>query len=216
MEFQIRNPTKKDLADIINICYRTGWNGEDLTGTGKFNDKKLFGYLFCSYYPLYEPEHSFIAIDKQNNNVVGYILGTPNTVKQEKSFKTKMSPRIMLRTFLLSSWKYHESFSFIMRLRKNIGSNTTPKDFLDTFPAHLHIDILPEYQKKGIGSALIKKFEYHMIELSIKGIHLGTSSKNVKALPFYKKHGYNIYAEHEGSLWANDDDNKGITFIKKL
>ncbi|MGV9199133.1 MAG: hypothetical protein ACOC4M_09855 [Promethearchaeia archaeon] len=43
------------------------------------------------------------------------------------------------------------------------------------YTAHLHIDILEQYQRKGIGSCLIKRFEHHLISREIKGVCLGTS-----------------------------------------
>ena len=57
----IRKCRKSDLAGIRNVCYKTGYMGED--ASGHFFDKTLFGFLNCCYYCKYEPEHCFVAED---------------------------------------------------------------------------------------------------------------------------------------------------------
>lgn len=71
---EVRQCVKEDAKEVLDICYRTGYMGEDLMGKDIFNDKILFGYLFCDYYSKYEPRNCFIAMDIENGNrIVGYI-----------------------------------------------------------------------------------------------------------------------------------------------
>jgi len=213
----IRQCLKTDQRGILNICYRTGYMGEDLTEKNLFNDKKLFGYLFCLYYPRYEPEHGFVAVDtKRDNKIVGYILGSDDSVRQSKLFRRKMVPKIALRLFLYTSWRYRESYRAVNSFRRADSQENEPENLNEEFPAHLHIDILPEYQRKGIGSELISSFEQHMKDLGVPGIHLGTSNYNEKAIPFYEKHGYRIISEEEGTFWPDVTNFKGLIFAKKL
>ena len=74
----IRKCRKSDAKDIMHVCYKTGYMGEDVTDY--FKDKKLFGLLFCLYYPKYATEYCFVAVDK--GRVVGYILGHPDTERR--------------------------------------------------------------------------------------------------------------------------------------
>ncbi|MFX1535472.1 MAG: GNAT family N-acetyltransferase [Promethearchaeota archaeon] len=216
-DIQIRQCQKKDQSGILNICYRTGYMGEDLTGRNFFNDKILFGYLFCLYYPRYEPEHCFVAVDsKQDNKIVGYILGSDDSEKQGKLFRRKMIPKIALRLFFYTSWRFPESYRAVNSFRRADSQENKLNNLNEEFPAHLHIDILPEYQRKGVGSELIRIFEQHMTDLGVPGVHLGTSNYNEKAIPFYKKHGYRIIFEEEGIFWSDVENFKGIIFAKKL
>ena len=50
----IRKCEKKDEKEILNICYSTGYMGEEMKSTNEFNDVELFGYIFCYYYIWYE------------------------------------------------------------------------------------------------------------------------------------------------------------------
>jgi ribosomal protein S18 acetylase RimI-like enzyme len=186
--------------------------GEDLTGRGLFDDQKLFGYLFCLYYPIYEPQNCFIAVDKDTGQLIGYIIGTDDSEHQYKQFRRKMIPRIVLRLLSITWWKYPESYR-IVRYLQTFGKEIPIEK---EYPAHLHINILPEYQRKGIGSRMIERFEKQMLNSGVTGIHLGTSSRNVKAIPFYEKHGYRIIKEQKGSIWPDESDIRSLFFAKNL
>ncbi|MFX0061438.1 MAG: GNAT family N-acetyltransferase [Candidatus Hermodarchaeota archaeon] len=67
-----------------------------------------------------------------------------------------------------------------------------------------------------VGSELIRTFEQHMNDLGVSGIHLGTSNYNEKAISFYKKHGYRIISEEEGSFWPDVTNFTSLIFAKKL
>ncbi len=207
----IRKCRKADAKGIMNVCFKTGYMGED--ATGHFSDVKLFGLLFCLYYPRYEREHSFVAED--NREIVGYILGSPDSELQERLFLAKIGWRIPIRLFFVTSWRYFQDIKTILHFirlpRSNPNFNINKK-----YPAHLHIDILEKYQRKGIGSKLMDKFETHMRKLGVKGIHLGTSEGNYKAVPFYKKKGYKIIHRDKMGMWPDAPEKRGLLFAKKL
>lgn len=216
-QINIRHYQQTDAEDVLHIAYRTGYMGEDLTGKHIFNDKTLFGYLFCLYYLLYEQEHCFLAVDEENENkVVGYVLGTCDSRKQERRFAMTMVGRIVLRSMLHTIWKHPESVQAVLFLLKNIGKTRTPPHLYEDYPAHLHINVLPEYQQYGIGSQLLRTFEEHLRDKGVSGIHLRTSSHNRKAIPFYYKKGYHLLSEEKIWLWKNRNDTRILIFAKKL
>ena len=187
----IRNFVKQDEAGILNVCYHTGFLGEDLQDKNVFNDIKLFGYLFCIYYLRYEMENCFVAEDTNTNKVVGYIIGTMNSKKQKRLFLVRMSGRILLRVLAYTWWKYPETFKTILFFIKNGSSTRHPRSLLNEYPAHLHINTLAKYQHMGIGSNLLKEFEKQAKESHVIGIHLETTDMNFKAVPFgAKRHMY--------------------------
>ncbi|MGD8192364.1 GNAT family N-acetyltransferase [Brevibacillus ginsengisoli] len=213
----IRNYRKTDEEEVLNIGYRTGYMGEDLTEKQIFNDKRLFGYLFCLYYTFYEEENCFVAVDESNGNkVVGYVLGTNDSRRQEIRFALTMAWRIVLRLTLYTIWKHPESFQSVIFLLRNIGQNRVPDNLYEQYPAHLHINVLPEYQSFGIGSLLISQFEKHLQGQRVPGVHLRTSNNNQKAIPFYHKKGYSLLYEEKVWLWKNTTDTKILIFAKKL
>ena len=212
----IRNCIKQDEIGILNICYHTGFLGEDLEDKDIFKDIKLFGYLFCIYYLHYEIENCFVAEDITTNKIVGYIIGTMNTKKQRNLFLLRMGGRIFVRILTYTWWKYPETFKTILFFIKNAGPNSHTENLYDKFPAHFHINTSPQYQHMGIGSKLIKRFEKHAKENQIKGIHLETTNMNFKAIPFYSKNEYAIIYKNKSVLWEGINDSSSMIFCKKL
>ena len=68
------------------------------------------------------------------------------------------------------------------------------------YPAHLHIDILPRAQKKGIGLKMMNHFIKYLGKQNVKGLHLGVDIKNDSAIRFYKKYGLITLEEKIDSL----------------
>lgn len=216
-DISIEKCKPQDLEAISEICYSTGYMGEDLSGRGIFEDRTLFCYLFCDYYPVFESSHCFVAVDRDSGNrIVGYIIGTDNTYRQLKNYILRFSMRIVLRMLFITPWKYPESFRAVCFMAVNGlrhgGKSFSSKDF----PAHFHINILPQYQRFGIGSRLISTFESHLSEIGIKGVHLTTSNRNYKAIPFYEGRGYNLAYTSASKVWAGVDGYKSMIFVKKL
>ena len=54
------------------------------------------------------------------------------------------------------------------------------------------IDVDPKTQRKGIGTALIKSAEERLRKAGCKSVLLETAVDNLKALSFYKNHGYSV------------------------
>lgn len=110
----IRDYQRKDEAAVQEITYRTGFQGEDLTDRGFFDDKRLFFLIFIYYYARYEPEHFFVAVDSGNDAVVGFICGTTDTAAQQTRFQKAVIPRIALRAFLFTTWRYPRTFKTLL------------------------------------------------------------------------------------------------------
>ncbi len=217
----IRNYRKRDEAAIEEITYETGFQGEGLGGRDFFDDKRLFYMIFIAYYPRYESEHFFVAVDAAaaGEKVVGFIGGTPDTAAQERGFRRRMAWRIPLRLFLFTSWRYPRTFKHtlaLFKMREGMPGGEKAAQIHRRYPAHLHINLLPGYQGQGIGSRLMQRFEAHLVDLGVPGLHLVTSNHNRKAVPFYKKLGFTMIHESEVLPHPIHDDLRLLTFAKQL
>jgi len=215
----IRPYQPQDQAALEEITYRTGYQGEDLTGRGFFDDQRLFFLIFIYYYPRYEPQHCFVAVDTRTDAVVGFICGTPDTARQRARFQKKIVPRIALRALLYTTWRYPRTFKALMgmlRLWREVEDRESAAAIPADYPAHLHIDLLAEYQSMGIGTHLMRRFEAHMSSLDVAGIHLQTSNYNHKAVPFYHKMGFELIKETPVQSHPAFDNLSLLTFAKKL
>jgi len=100
---------------------------------------------------------------------------------QEARYDRLMNWRIYLRGFLLTSWRYPQTFRTLWQMRqmRPAPDQGGRVDVETHYPAHLHINVLPEYHGRGVGSQLIKRFEEYLVSLGVRGVHLGTSNHNL-------------------------------------
>ncbi|MGO9412050.1 MAG: GNAT family N-acetyltransferase [Spirochaetia bacterium] len=205
---------REDRPEVTNILHRTGFLGEDLHGRGLFNDRRLFALFNTECYLRYHAENAFVAFDASDGRVIGYIIGAADSRIHDKLFARRMRWRITLRMFLVSWWRHPESFRQALAwsgARGGIGEK-----YYDDYPAHLHINILPGYQRMGIGESLMGLFEQRMSGIGVAGIHLVTSNRNLKALPFYRKIGYTMLEQRPGTSWRGLEGHIAIVFAKRI
>ncbi|MCG3252416.1 MAG: GNAT family N-acetyltransferase [Candidatus Heimdallarchaeota archaeon] len=183
MSVEIRKLEKKDEEALIDICFVTG----DPFLKKNFPNSYLFALFWCLYYVWYEESNCFVAFDVKTKKVVGYILSTLNTEKQEGDFKQKMTPLIKqkMKDLKMRSIRARLVTYFIV----NRPQSKRRKRFLKEYPAHLHIDILPAFQRQGIGHRLMNALEKNLKEKGVRGFHLEVGTKNELGISFYEKYG---------------------------
>ncbi|RPA86486.1 hypothetical protein BJ508DRAFT_301848 [Ascobolus immersus RN42] len=145
-----------------------------------------------------DPEHP-------KGKPIGYIIGTLNTRRFIAEYRDSYLPTI------LASRRYGPSPVEADALEKYIAEKGVGEDvkwiyqtlytpegmetvLLDEgLTAHLHIDILPEYQGKGYGVGLLKAYEQSVQEAvgteGLRGYHLGMDERNDRAGRWYGKMG---------------------------
>jgi GNAT superfamily N-acetyltransferase len=192
MNFSIRSYQKSDYAKLYEICLKTGDSGSDASNI--YNDPLLLGHLYVAPYVVFHPELAFIIT---NNNIpIGYIVGTSDSEKFYQVTEQKWFPPLREK-YPFPKENDNSSDARIIRL---IHKGHPPKSELLDYPAHLHIDILPEGQGHGLGKELIHIFAEKLKELEIKALHLEVGKKNKNAQIFYEKVGFQIIKEYEYSI----------------
>jgi ribosomal protein S18 acetylase RimI-like enzyme len=173
----IRTARLEDEPDLIEICH--------ITGNTRV-EPYLFGLRWCLDYLWHDTENCFVAVDLRTNEVVGYIIGTLDSVAQVKRFNAVMLPRIKRHFKHIRNKTIHD-FSFYLTNRF-INQGALNESFAE-YPAHLHINLLPEYQRGGIGGQLLSAYEDNLREKHIPGYHLGVAASNQGGISFYRKQG---------------------------
>lgn len=89
---------------------------------------------------------------------------------------------------------------------------------LQRYPAHLHIDILPEYQRRGYGSLMINTFLEAVKSRGANGVHLDMVQHNVTGRAFYEKIGFQICPEvlDDGSSGQTGVNGIVVTLVKTI
>jgi ribosomal protein S18 acetylase RimI-like enzyme len=64
------------------------------------------------------------------------------------------------------------------------------KEELQSWPAHFHINVLPQYQRQHIGSHLVNTFCNNLATATSGAVHVSTRLSNERALTFFEKLGF--------------------------
>lgn len=150
---------------VQRVCYDTT--------TPFFKDKKpLLFLLYCDYYI---EEDAITLVAKQQDEVVGYVMAA-KADSFLKNFKAKYLPKIKAL-----SWRGY------LEAKSNIN---VVKKYAKKYDYHLHIDILEQYQRQGIGHLLIDELVKKLKDIDAKGVFLVVNSSNKKGVGFYEKYGF--------------------------
>ncbi len=198
----IRNALFSDLPYLYEICLKTGADGAD--ATAEFSDPWLLGQYYAAPYLVYNSRFCLIA--EKDHVPQGYLVGTDNTAQFNQWFEKIWLPPIRHRYPDNPADRKHTASkrekAMISQLHRPVWTPVaTTEPWITSYPAHLHIDLLPDLQRQGIGSSLIEEFFRQLALAQCTGAHLGVSIKNTGAISFYKKTGFIVLAEDsEGKI----------------
>jgi ribosomal protein S18 acetylase RimI-like enzyme len=191
-KIEIRSYQPSDLESVYKICLLTGNSGKDATDI--YKDPKLLGHFYAAPYAVLEPELTFIVT--LNGQPSGYILGTKNSEGFRKRSESEWFPNLR-EQYPLPKEDDISADANIIRL---IHKGYILKKELADYSAHLHIDLLPNIQGKGLGKKVMLTFIDKLRELKVSSLHLEVGKKNLGAIDFYKKMGFREIIEYEHSI----------------
>ena len=183
--YRLRPARRADLPGLYAVCLKTGDSGKD--GTALHDDPSLLGKYFVGPYVVLEPDLAFTL--EGPTGPVGYLLGALDTPSFNRRCENEwLSP---LRNAVrnpgndLTAW--HDS-DWVRRLIHVPEFTFTPA--LHPFPAHVHIDLLPEARGHGFGRRMMQFLMARMAARGAKGLHLSVSPSNAGGQAFYNKLGF--------------------------
>lgn len=183
----IRKARKSDLKDVEYICRMTAGS------LARTNDSigEATAKAFSTYYIRECTDTCFVLADDEDK-AVGYILCEPDYKRFRKIFRKVDVP--VIKT---------------IHKKDGVGAWFLPIPYTiwgRKYPAHLHIDILDDYQNQGYGSLLIEALLNELKSRNIKGVMLTVSSNNNGAIRFYKRFGFHtvICVKSMGTVMAKN------------
>lgn len=196
-EIEIRPVRAGDIGALYEIALKTGANGGDATALHA--DPRLVGHVYAAPYALFAPECAFVAEDGQGTG--GYILGALDTRGFEARLEADWWPR--LRGQYADPALPHERWNADERMAHLIHHPLrVPSRILGRYPSHLHINLLPHLQGRGVGWTLMDRFLARMKELGSPGVHLGVGAPNVRGRAFYQAYGFTVLEEDAQTVWC--------------
>jgi len=184
----IRKYGPEDRAAVRKICYDTGLMGDPIDPY--FGCIELFADYWMTYYTDHEPESAFVA--ELDGRVIGYLVGCRDTSAQQRVQKKEVMPMIYRKFFTFGYKVDRRFFSFMRRYLRSLWRNEFLDEPITDYPAHLHMNMAEGCRSGGIGSRLLAAYLDYLRRNNVRGLHLGTTSHNKLAVPFYKKRGFRL------------------------
>ncbi len=169
--YSIRKYKPSDKERLRYICKET------TDASNKKNSALLesIPIIFNDYFTEYEPDNIFVAADSEDIPV-GYVICASDIGLFRQKMLSEYAKRV-LNTY---------SRSLPLLLATVIAVFITDK----RYRIHLHIDLLPETQRQGLGTQLIDNLCSHLKTKGIKNVSVITVSKMSMGYRFYTKYGF--------------------------
>jgi len=181
----IRPYRPEDRAALYDICVSTAYEGGDSREICP--DLELMPSIFAAPYAVLEPELAFVVDD--GRRAVGYVLAAADTETFVKRYRAEWLPTLTDR--YPQPTQPPTSFSEAM-----IDLMHRPERMLVTelaqYPAHLHIDLLPDYQRAGHGRALMEQLLTALRRARVDAVYLAMVTANTAARAFYDRLGFHV------------------------
>lgn len=184
-----------ELSEIYDVCVRTAAAGGD--ARGRYSSDDLMPDLFAGPYLALAPELAFVLHD--DTRVVGYVLGTADTPAFVNAYRQQWLPRLAGRYPTPPDPPVTDE-------QRLLAAGLNPQGLLlpelTPYPAHLHIDLLPDQQGHGYGRQLITTFLAAVAAAGTDAVHLGMDPSNGGARAFYLRLGFHpIPVSRPGTLY---------------
>ena len=181
MEPFIRKYKAEDRENLRFICRETA-GGIFRKRESLLNSVPI---LYNDYFTENEPQNIFV-VDDGNGRAVGYIICCSDVKKFRKLLVKEYIPRAVKSDIGMFPACMAYLGSMILEGRKN--------------GVHLHIDILPDFQRMGFGSELIDILRAHLYKNGISALSVNTIDRKSSAYKFYIKYGFKENLHYAGDL----------------
>lgn len=169
----IRKMRPEDLKDVEYVCRMTA---------GPVCQKDpVLGYriarMFSTYYVRECHDTCFVLVD-DSDKAVGYVLCEPDYKRFSEIYRKVDVPEIkkLDKESGKKAWLFPIPYNFFGR----------------RYPAHLHIDILEEYQSQGYGAKLMDALFTELKARNVRGVMLQADINNKGAIRFYSRLGFKM------------------------
>ncbi len=177
----IRTLTPADLP-AIRVVSRKASLHQDRTP----EQWALAALKYVDYYPCHAGDTS-LALELEDGSFAGYVLCAPDADAYFQTLEQEYRPQI--ETLSPGSYApFLEAQSYI-------------REFAREYPAHLHINVVPEAQNLRAGSRLMQALLKRLKEKGIPGVCLGVDSSRKQAVHFYEKNGFTVLRDAGDTLF---------------
>jgi GNAT superfamily N-acetyltransferase len=195
---KVRGVNAADKDALCAISLATGFAGKDASHL--YRDGTLIGQIYSAPYAFLEPDLALVAED--HDGVAGFVVGVVDTLEWEKRLDREWWPRLREQYARPagppSEWSPDER-----RIEMIHSPERVPRSVSCVFPAHVHLNLLPRLQGRGIGSELLRHWFSLTERRGSVATHVGVNRENARASKFWARSGFlPLEVEHGASRTA--------------
>ena len=191
----IRSFKVADLNALYAISLATGHEGGDASHL--YKDGRLVGHIYAAPYALLEPDFALVVND--DYGVAGFALGTPDTAAWTQRLESEWWPSLRA---------IYEDPGDISLLERSADQRralmihrpvSPPGQIMRRYPAHLHLNLAPRIQGRGVGRRLFSEWMAKAAGRGVTATHIGANRANHRAIDFWSRQGFTPLLDSDGS-----------------
>lgn len=196
---RIRGYEPGDLDDLYRICLLTAHGGTDASRL--YREPRLPAEIYAAPYATFQPSLAFVAEDR--SGVGGYMVAALDTTAFDERLERDWWPALRRRYPEPSA----QEAKALSELERNALHNIhhprhTDADLTRAYPSHLHINLMPRLQGRGLGRRLIDTLVAGLREQGSPGLHLMVGRGNERAPDFYRHVGFTQLPSADINIFA--------------
>jgi GNAT superfamily N-acetyltransferase len=192
----IRPATEADQERLYQVVVETGQAGDDATPL--YKDPKMLGHIYTAPYVVLAPELVFVA--EVNGQVAGYVCGVADSRAFEAELEEKWWPALRERypapdVSRKARWTADE-----LRAEWIHNPVRTPDYVAAQFPAHMHMNLMPNARGGGLGRRLFDTWIEVARDCGVGPVHIGADPKNAGGIAFWRAMGFERLLQPDGTF----------------
>ena len=167
-------------------------------------DEWLWAEYWTRYFTDRQWRHSWVVERRHDGRVVGYLTGTAD-VRRFDRYVPFLLPGLVgriVRKRLISRRATRRATIAMLRSILS-GGMALPGGIARRYPATLHMNLLPEARRRGLGGRLFALFLDRMRSLAVRGVHAQVLSLNEPIRGFLHKAGFDLVARRPLNAFAH-------------
>ena len=181
---EVRLFQPEDLDALYEISLATGLAGGDAAHL--YEDKRLIGHIYSAPYALLDPGLALVAVDTEG--VGGFVVGTHDTKAWEDRLDRDWWPVLRASYDPPAGDDASAMSPEQQRIYRIFHPERTPVQVAESYPAHLHMNLLPRLQNQGVGLRLLDNWLQAARKRDVEAVHVAVNRANTRGIRFWSKH----------------------------
>jgi len=183
----VRPYKPSDYQGVRKICCDSADMGKPVENF--FYDREVFADLLTRYYMDYEPQGLWVAL--QDGEIIGYLMSCNDSRSYFNIMAWWILPKVIIRSLLRGVFFHRQPWIILRAILKSYLIGGFRRNIsLDSYPAHLHVNVKNGFRGQHVGKNLAEAFFAQASNKGIKGVHLAVRQDNLSACHFFEQLGF--------------------------